>query len=103
MVMFLSRPEMYGIKNFEDGSSTKDIAELVIGKQRNGPIGTIRLLFLKNYGRFQSTANSYLTAAENGQHEPEPQKNGGGYLEASLPEPPPRDMDSFINSDAAPF
>ena len=103
MVMFLSRPEMYGIKNFEDGSSTKDIAEVVIGKQRNGPIGTVRLLFLKNYGRFQSTANSYLTAAESGQPHSEP-ACAGGYLEASLPEPPPLDMDSFINnSDAAPF
>ncbi|NTV82451.1 replicative DNA helicase [Chlorobaculum thiosulfatiphilum] len=103
MVMFLSRPEMYGTKNFEDGSSTKDIAEVVIGKQRNGPIGTLRLLFLKNYGRFQSTANSYLSAADNGQHEPE-HARGGGYMEASLPEPPPLDMDTFINnSDAAPF
>jgi replicative DNA helicase len=104
MVMFLSRPEMYGTKNFEDGSSTKDIAEVVIGKQRNGPIGTVRLLFLKNYGRFQSTANSYLTAADAGHHQSAPSHGGGGYLEASLPEPPPLDMDSFINnSDAAPF
>ncbi|AAM71453.1 MAG TPA: replicative DNA helicase [Chlorobaculum sp.] len=103
MVIFLSRPEMYGIKNFEDGSSTKDITEVVIGKQRNGPIGTVRLLFLKKYGRFQSTANSYLTAADSGQQQPEPAR-GDGYPEASLPEPPPLDMDSFINnSDAAPF
>jgi replicative DNA helicase len=102
MVMFLSRPEMYGTKNFEDGSSTKDIAEVVIGKQRNGPIGTIRLLFLKNYGRFQSTANSYITS---GAEQPQPSApGGGGYQEAFLPEPPPIDMDSYINSsDAAPF
>ncbi|NTU54248.1 MAG: replicative DNA helicase [Chlorobiaceae bacterium] len=103
MVMFLSRPEMYGTKNFEDGSSTKDIAEVIIGKQRNGPIGNIRLLFLKNYGRFQSTANSYLTAEESGHHQPEA-PGTGSYLAASLPEPPPIDIDSFINnSDAAPF
>ena len=102
MVMFLSRPEMYGTKNFEDGSSTKDIAEVVIGKQRNGPIGTIRLLFLKNYGRFQSTANSYLTAGTEQHQQSAPA--GGGYPEAFLPEPPPIDMDSYINSsDAAPF
>ncbi|NTU94301.1 MAG: replicative DNA helicase [Chlorobiaceae bacterium] len=101
MVMFLSRPEMYGTKNFEDGSSTKDIAEVVIGKQRNGPIGTIRLLFLKNYGRFQSTANSYLTAGTEQQQVPS--GGGGGYQEAFLPEPPPLE-DSYINSsDAAPF
>jgi replicative DNA helicase len=100
MVMFLSRPEMYGTKNFEDGSSTKDIAELVIGKQRNGPIGTVRLLFLKNYGRFQSTANSYLTAGAEHQE----QAPGGGYQEAFLPEPPPLDGANYVDSsDAAPF
>lgn len=100
MVMFLSRPEMYGTKNFEDGSSTKDIAEVVIGKQRNGPIGTLRLLFLKNYGRFQSTANSYLTAGA----EQQEQAPGGGYHEAFLPEPPPLDGANYVDSpDAAPF
>ncbi len=102
MVMFLSRPEMYGTKNFEDGSSTKDIAEVVIGKQRNGPIGTIRLLFLKNYGRFQSTANTYLTG---GTEQQQPAVSGASaYQDTSfLPEPPPID-DSYINSsDDAPF
>lgn len=106
MVMFLSRPEMYGIKNFEDGSSTKDITEVVIGKQRNGPIGTIRLLFLKNYGRFQSTANSYITAGEPEQHHHEeaPRPAAPGFPEPpSLPEPPPIDDSYLNNTDSAPF
>jgi len=106
MVMFLSRPEMYGIKNFEDGSSTKDITEVVIGKQRNGPIGTIRLLFLKNYGRFQSTANSYITASEPEQHQQveAPRPAAASFPEPpSLPEPPPIDDSYLNNTDSAPF
>jgi len=106
MVMFLSRPEMYGIKNFEDGSSTKDITEVVIGKQRNGPIGTIRLLFLKNYGRFQSTANSYITASEPEQHQQveAPRPATASFPEPpSLPEPPPIDDSYLNNTDSAPF
>jgi replicative DNA helicase len=100
VVIFLSRPEMYGIKNFEDGSSTKDITEVVIGKQRNGPIGVVKLLFLKNYGRFQSTANTYLSDGT-GQH---PAASAGGYQRTLQPEPPAFENGDFIdNADAAPF
>ena len=101
MVMFLSRPEMFGKNTFEDGTSTKDIAEVIIGKQRNGPVGDVRLLFLKNYGRFQSTANTYLSGGTAEHQQP---AQGGTYQEAFLPEPPPYDADNFVNnSDSAPF
>ena len=98
VVMFLSRPEMYGKTTFEDGSSTKDVVEIVIGKQRNGPIGDIRLLFLKNYGRFQSTANSYISSAEGSgaSHEQ------NHYIPA-LPEPGQSQAGAFITDDDAPF
>ncbi|MDD5755562.1 MAG: DnaB-like helicase C-terminal domain-containing protein [Methylococcales bacterium] len=33
-------------------------AELIIGKQRNGPLGTVRLMFQGPYSRFQNCANS---------------------------------------------
>ncbi len=112
VVMFLSRPEMYGKNTFEDGSSTKDIIEIIIGKQRNGPIGDIRLRFLKNYGRFLSTTNVYSidNYGETG-------ANGPGsasqpvppQLQPPLPEPPPppgsagQAPDSCIAPDDAPF
>ncbi len=55
VVIFLNRPEYYGITNFpEDGSSTENIAEVSIAKQRNGPIGDIRLMFKKEYTRFEN-------------------------------------------------
>ncbi|QQS36832.1 MAG: replicative DNA helicase [Ignavibacteriales bacterium] len=55
VVLFLNRPEYYGIKNFsDDGSSTEGVAEVIIGKQRNGPVGEIRLAFIKEYARFEN-------------------------------------------------
>jgi len=59
VVLFLNRPEYYNIKNFaDDGSSTDGIAEVIIGKQRNGPIGEIRLAFIKEYARFENLAHA---------------------------------------------
>ena len=41
------------MKEFEDtGASTHNMCELIIGKQRNGPTGTSRLTFLKEFGKF---------------------------------------------------
>ena len=49
MVLFLFRPEVYeGVDSEKAGT-----AELIIGKQRNGPTGTINLAFLKEYTRFE--------------------------------------------------
>lgn len=103
VVMFLSRPEMYGIKNFDDGTSSKDIVEIVIGKQRNGPIGDIRLRFLKNYGKFLSTSNVYTS-----DNYAAPEHTGGSLEHAALPELPPppsgpAPTDRFIAPDDAPF
>jgi replicative DNA helicase len=58
VVVFLNRPEYYGLKAFEDGSSTDGVAEVIIGKQRNGPTGDIRLKFVKEYARFENLAHS---------------------------------------------
>jgi len=53
VVMFVYRPEYYGIMEFEEtGESTHNMCEIIIGKQRNGPTGTVRLTFLKEYGKF---------------------------------------------------
>jgi replicative DNA helicase len=53
-VIFLYRPEYYGILQDEEGRSTQGITEVIIGKQRNGPIGTVRLRFISEYMRFLS-------------------------------------------------
>ena len=49
VVLFLYRPEVYEGEDSEKAGT----AELIIGKQRNGPTGTINLAFLKEYTRFE--------------------------------------------------
>ncbi len=49
VVLFLFRPEVYEGEDSEKAGT----AELIIGKQRNGPTGTINLAFLKEYTRFE--------------------------------------------------
>ena len=44
-VMFLYRPEYYALDEFEDGISTRGKAELVIAKNRTGPLDIIRMNF----------------------------------------------------------
>ena len=53
VVFFVYRPEYYGIMEFPDtGDSTHNMCEIIIGKQRNGPTGDVRLTFLKEFGKF---------------------------------------------------
>ena len=47
MVVFLYRDEYYN-----EDSEFKGIAEVIIGKQRNGPVGTCRLTFLNEFTKF---------------------------------------------------
>jgi replicative DNA helicase len=54
VVMFLYRPEYYGKTTTEEGHSTEGLAEVIIGKQRSGPTGTVNLLFHKNFTRFEN-------------------------------------------------
>jgi replicative DNA helicase len=42
VVMFIYRPDIYGLKS-PDGASLEGIAEIIIGKQRNGPVGSVHL------------------------------------------------------------
>lgn len=56
LILFIYRDEVYN-----EGTAEKGVAEIIIGKQRNGPIGTVRLTFLGEYTRFENYAasNSY--------------------------------------------
>lgn len=54
VIMFIYRDEVY---NKED-SPDKGIAEIIIGKQRNGPIGKCKLAFQGHFTRFDNLAHS---------------------------------------------
>ncbi len=49
VIVFIYRDEVYN-----DDSPDKGTAEIIIGKQRNGPIGKVRLTFLGKYTRFEN-------------------------------------------------
>lgn len=59
VVCFVNRPEQYGIMAYDDKSPTEGTAELIIGKQRNGPTGTARLAYIKDYARFENLELHY--------------------------------------------
>ena len=51
IIMFIYRDEYYNKESKEPG-----VAEIIIGKQRNGPVGTLKLTFLKPLTRFDNLA-----------------------------------------------
>ena len=59
VVLFVHRAEYYKIKTYEDNTSTEGTAEVIIGKQRNGPVGDVRLAYVKEYARFENLELRY--------------------------------------------
>jgi len=55
LIMFIYRDEVY-----YDDSEFKGMAEIIIGKQRNGPIGRVPLTFLGQYSRFENYAGPHV-------------------------------------------
>jgi len=53
LIVFIYRDQVYN-----EDSPDKGTAEIIIGKQRNGPIGMARLTFLGQYTRFENHTNS---------------------------------------------
>ena len=52
MVIFLHRPEYYGLTEDADGNSTIGMANVLISKHRNGKVGEVKLKFIQNLAKF---------------------------------------------------
>jgi replicative DNA helicase len=52
VIIFLYRPERYGLEVDEP-----NIAEAIVGKQRNGPVGTVEMVFLPEFASFEDRAS----------------------------------------------
>ncbi|HET6837871.1 MAG TPA: replicative DNA helicase [Gemmatimonadales bacterium] len=53
VVLFIHRPEMYQ-KEDSEGNSLEGMAEVIVGKHRNGPTGSVNLYFHKQFTRFDN-------------------------------------------------
>ncbi len=72
MVMFIHRPEKYGIMQDDEGNSLKGLAEIILAKHRNGALGDVNLKFVSEYAKFIEMDDDYfgpidLDANENSQ------------------------------------
>ncbi len=56
LVMFVYREEFYLKPDDPKIKEVENVAEIIVGKHRNGPVGTVQLTFLKHYGKFADKA-----------------------------------------------
>lgn len=61
MVIFIHRPEYYGLTNDDKGNSTVGLAEIIVAKHRNGAVDDVRLEFKSQFTRFCDPEDSYGT------------------------------------------
>jgi replicative DNA helicase len=56
VVMFIFREEQYRNADGQPNQEAEGMAEIIVGKQRNGPTGTVKLAFIKEHTRFENLA-----------------------------------------------
>ncbi|MGB3777139.1 MAG: replicative DNA helicase [Tunicatimonas sp.] len=71
MVMFLYRPEYYGLTESEDGQPVQGVGEIIISKHRNGALDTVQLKFIGKFTKFTNL------------HEVTPGENYGSSLQSA--------------------
>lgn len=68
VILFVFREEFYD----RDNPELRGMAELIIGKQRAGPVGTVKCRFFHEYTRFESLADDYADGGDGGAYDPGP-------------------------------
>ena len=59
LILMIYREEVY-----EPSTPRKGIADIIIAKQRNGPVGTVNLTFMSEYTRFENRAEEEVSFGE---------------------------------------
>ena len=101
-VMFIYRPEYYGLDVDENNQSTEGLAEIIIAKNRHGSTQTVNLYYEKKFARFQnSDSNGFYAAAGSSSHQLE--DNNSGFKAAITRKSRMNDENDVSASDSAPF
>lgn len=102
VVCFLYRPEYYGIKTTPEGQSTTGLAEIIVGKQRNGPVGSQELYFVKDYARFENLTQASSNPFDKSNNDPDFDAGNDADSDTGSSGPPPP-THSPGGDDEAPF
>ena len=106
MVLFLYRPEYYGITEDEQGRSQIGVGEVISAKHRNGETGIVPLRFIGKYVKFTDLEESFVPpnsfSAENPSAGMLPSQsfNAGGN---SITIKPEKGWDENYDDDSPPF
>ncbi|MFJ1379893.1 replicative DNA helicase [Capnocytophaga canimorsus] len=94
IVSFIYRPEYYKIEEWDDeaGTPTKNQAEFIVAKHRNGGLENIRLKFLGHFGKFDNLDEMDMPFEEIGSKMNDSDVFSSGFL------PTPSSQDAFGNS-----
>ncbi|MCU0443976.1 MAG: replicative DNA helicase [Microscillaceae bacterium] len=60
IVLFLYRPEYYGITQDMEGNPTTNVGEVIVAKHRNGSLDTVKLKFIGKFTKFENLDNFNL-------------------------------------------
>lgn len=66
IVIFIHRPEKFGILEDAEGNSTQGLAEIIIAKHRNGAVTDVNLRFRGEFARFEEFDATGLSALDTG-------------------------------------
>ncbi|MGL5682332.1 MAG: replicative DNA helicase [Marinifilaceae bacterium] len=71
MVLFIHRPEKYGIMTDNEGNDLRGLADIIIAKHRNGEVGEIRLRFRGELTQFCDieTTSPFMSSSMNSAHQ----------------------------------
>ncbi|MEZ5106459.1 MAG: replicative DNA helicase [Draconibacterium sp.] len=67
IVLFIHRPEYFGITEDDSGNSLLGVAEIIIAKHRNGATGDVHLAFKKELAKFSDMENQFNSSFDAGQ------------------------------------